>query len=198
MVCINIKIYRKDEVELGLSNGDYLISILSTVETPLSNETKNRYKKILEIRVDDIQKEHEGLTLFSKEHRQQVIKFVHDFYEYMSDEILDIHCSAGVSRSPAIAIGIGVWEDDIGLVYRTIKEHKSILPNEYILKMFIEGDTDWNWIFGYFRLKRKANKLDKETLERLVLSLSLDKSFYKYLLEDIERKNYWDFIFGDD
>lgn len=195
---MNIKIYRKDEVELGLSNGGYLISILSTVETPLSDEIKSRYKKVLELRVDDIQKEYEGLTLFSKEHRQQVIKFVHDFYEYMSEETLDIHCSAGVSRSPSIALGICVWEEDIGLAYRIIKENKYISPNEYILKMFIEDDTDWNWVIGYFRLKRRTDELDKETLEKLVLHLGLDRSFYKYLLEDIERKNYWKYIFGED
>lgn len=195
---MEIKIYRKDEVELGLSNGDYLISILSTVETPLSDEVKSRYKEVLELRVDDIQKEYNGLTLFSREHRQHVIKFVNGFYKYMSEETLDVHCSAGVSRSPAIALGIGVWESDIGLVYKIIKENKYICPNEHILKMFIEGDVEWNWILGYFRLKRKASELDKETLEKLVLHLGLDRSFYKYLLEDIKRKSYWDSIFEDD
>lgn len=195
---MNIKIYRKDEVEIGLSNGDYLISIISTVETPLSDNIKNRYKKVLELRIDDIQKEYVGLTLFSQKHRKQICNFVYEFYEYMSEETLDIHCSAGVSRSPAIAIGIGVWEEDIGLVYRIIKENKYISPNEYILKMFIEGDKDWNWILGYFRLRKKAKELDKETLEELVLKLGLDRIFYKYLLEDIERKREWDCIFGDD
>lgn len=195
---MNIKIYRKDEVELGLSNGDYLISILSTVETSLSDEIKSRYKKVLELRVDDIQKEYEGLTLFSKEHKKQICDFLIGFYDYLNEETIDIHCSAGVSRSPSVALGICVWEEDIGLAYRIIKENKYISPNEYILKMFIEDDTDWNWVIGYCRLKRRTDELDKETLEKLVLHLGLDRSFYKYLLEDIERKNYWKYIFGED
>jgi predicted protein tyrosine phosphatase len=195
---MNIKIWRKDEVELGFSKGDYLISILSTHETPLSDEVKSRYKEVLELRIDDIQKEYDGLTLFSMEHRQQVMKFVHGFYEYMSEETLDVHCSAGVSRSPSVALGICVWEGDIGLAYRVIKENKYILPNEYILKMFIEDDRDWTWIIGYFRLKRRVDELDKETLERLVLRLGLDRCFYNHLLKDINRKREWDSVFGDD
>lgn len=194
---MNIKIWRKDEVELGFSKGDYLISILSTHETPLSDEVKSRYKEVLELRIDDIQKEYDGLTLFSMEHRQQVMKFVHGFYEYMSEETLDVHCSEGVGRSLAVALGIGVWESDIGLVYKIIKENKYISPNEHILKMFIEGDVEWNWILGYFRLRKKASELDKDALEKLVLHLGLDRSFYKYLLDDIERKSYWNYIFED-
>lgn len=192
---MNIKIYRKDTVESGLSNGDYLISILSTVETPLPNDVKNRYKKVLELRVDDIQKEYDGLTLFSQEHKKQICDFL---IGVLCEEVIDIHCSAGVSRSPSIALGICVWQEDVGLAYRIIKENKYILPNEYILKMFIEDDRDWNWIIGYFRLKRKADELDKETLEKLVLQLGLDRFFYKHLLEDIERKREWDSVFGDD
>lgn len=195
---MNIKIYRKDEVELGLSNGDYLISILSTVETPLSDEIKSKYKKVLEIRVDDIQKEYDGLTLFSQEHRQQICDFLIGIYDYLSEELIDIHCSAGVSRSPAVALGICFWEDDVCLAYRVIKENQYIFPNTYILKQFIEENRDWYWLLGYFRLKRKADELDKETLEKLVLHLGLDRSFYKHLLNEIERKNYWDSIFWED
>lgn len=195
---MNIKIYRKDEVELGLSNGDYLISILSTVETPLSDEIKSRYKKVLELRVDDIQKDYEGLTLFSQEHKKQICDFLIGFYDYLNDETIDIHCSAGVSRSPSVALGICVWEGDIGLAYRIIKENKYILPNEYILKMFIEDDRDWAWIIGYFRLRRRVDELNKETLERLVLRLGLDRCFYNRLLEDIKRKREWDSVFGED
>lgn len=67
-----------------------------------------------------------------------------------------------------------------------------------ILKMFTEDDRDWNWIIEYFRFKRKANELDKETLERLVLQLGLDRCFYNHLLKDIERKREWDSVFGED
>lgn len=185
---MNIKIWRKDEVELGFSKGDYLISILSTRETPLSDEVKSRYKEVLELRIDDIQKEYDGLTLFSMEHLIEIKGFVWGIYDSCRNDVLDIHCTAGVSRSPAIALGIACELYEISMAINILKENEYIRPNKYILNYFINNDEEWSWINGYLALKDRVTELSKEDLEKCVLNLGLSRQLYRFLLRDRENK----------
>lgn len=188
---MKIKIYSKSDVEKGLSNGDYLISILSTVETPLSNEIKSKYKKVLEIRFDDIQEEYEDMSLFNIDHEYTIKEFISNIYDWKSNETIDIHCRSGVSRSSSVALGVGCYFDDVEIIMSVIKDNKNIIPNEYILKHFIEKGGYWNWLIGYFRLKRKINSINKKDLEKLILHLGLEMNYYKFLVYKKEDEEEW-------
>lgn len=140
-----INIYSKEYVEQDKSDVSdrILISIISTVETPLKDEVCRRYKKVFQLRVDDIkispwdcavmdreQDYLEGLTEFKYIHFATIKRFVRE-----TDKV-DIHCGAGVSRSSAVAIGIALLRDDKELLHNILKNNPYIKPNPRILSMF--------------------------------------------------------------
>lgn len=161
---MNIKTYSKAEIEQGVGNGDYLISILSTVETPLSESVKSKYKKVLELRFDDITKEYDGLTLFGEEHLKKIIEFVNPIL----GESLDIHCSAGISRSTAVALGIAdVYYYDS--VIFDMLNNKCINPNKHILELFAGGSDMWDIYvdtFGYNDTPKVIEEISLSDLDR--------------------------------
>lgn len=127
---MKLNTFSKQEMERGDGKSRKLISILSSVETSLFENVKNKYDKVLELRFDDIPIPIEDYIIFNKEHLEQIREFVKD------DEDIDIHCSAGISRSTAVAIGICILKGNIAMMLDYLDRHHLIIPNDYILSMF--------------------------------------------------------------
>lgn len=127
---MKLNTFSKQEIKRGDGKSRKLISILSSVETSLFENVKNKYDKVLELRFDDIPIPIEDYIIFNKEHLEQIREFVKD------DEDIDIHCSAGISRSTAVAIGICILKGNIAMMLDYLDRHHLIIPNDYILSMF--------------------------------------------------------------
>lgn len=127
---MKLNTFSKQEMERGDGKSRKLISILSSVETSLFENVKNKYDKVLELRFDDIPIPIEDYIIFNKEHLKEIKEFVKD------DEDIDIHCSAGISRSTAVAIGICISKGNIDMMLDYLDRHHLIIPNDYILSMF--------------------------------------------------------------
>lgn len=94
------------------------------------DKIKDNYDKVLEFRFDDIPIPIEDYILFNKEHLERIRDFVKE------DEDIDIHCSAGISRSTAVAIGICILKGDIEMMLDYLNRHHLIILNDYILSTF--------------------------------------------------------------
>lgn len=132
---IGIKTESKRAIEEDERNhtNTVLISILSTVETGLSEKVKARYKQVLEMKFDDITEPEEGLTLFGFDHVKQIQNFVSG--NKLSDIV--VHCSQGVSRSTAVAVSICEYlKKDINKKIATIMYNPRMKPNEHIKNVF--------------------------------------------------------------
>lgn len=127
---MKLNTFSKQEIKREDGKSRKLISILSSVETSLFENVKNKYDKVLELRFDDIPIPIEDYIIFNKEHLEQIREFVKD------DEDIDIHCSAGISRSTAVAIGICILKGNIAMMLDYLDRHHLIIPNDYILSMF--------------------------------------------------------------
>lgn len=127
---MKLNTFSKQEIKRGDGKSRKLISILSSVETSLFENVKNKYDKILELRFDDIPIPIEDYIIFNKEHLKEIKEFVKE------DEDIDIHCSAGISRSTAVAIGICILKGNIDMMLDYLDRHHLIIPNDYILSMF--------------------------------------------------------------
>ena len=127
---MKLNTFSKQEIKRGDGKSRKLISILSSVETSLFENVKNKYDKVLELRFDDIPISIEDYIIFNKEHLEQIREFVKD------DEDIDIHCSAGISRSTDVAIGICILKGNIAMMLDYLDRHHLIIPNDYILSMF--------------------------------------------------------------
>lgn len=127
---MKLNTFSKQEIERGDGKSRKLISILSSVETSLFENVKNKYDKVLELRFDDIPIPIEDYIIFNKEHLKEIKEFVKE------DEDIDIHCSAGISRSTAVAIGICILKGNINMMLDYLNRHHLIIPNDYILSMF--------------------------------------------------------------
>lgn len=94
------------------------------------DKIKDNYDKVLELRFNDIPIHIEDYILFNKEHLDQIRDFVKE------DEDIDIHCSAGISRSTTVAVGICILKGNIEMMLDYLNRHHLIIPNDYILSMF--------------------------------------------------------------
>lgn len=157
----------KAEVEKGYLNDNnaILISLLSTVETPLDTQIKAQFLDVLDLVVDD-------LTFYPPEYDEIERKSIHlfnvsDFLKienfikkYPGKQII-VHCAAGVSRSPAVAMGICSILDDKELMLNTIRSRSSMIPNNLILWEMLKFryDRDFDFYFIYEEiLKQKESK----------------------------------------
>lgn len=182
---MNINIYPKYYVE---NDRDYvknriLISIIGDVESSLEMEVKDRYKDVLELRFCDLDfvpsKDHDlyGLSVFDSEKYYKI----KDFIEEYKNENIDIHCSAGVSRSSAVAIGICFIKNDIELFKNTIKNHKNMRPNELVLSIFkmLASLTktglsirNMNWYINYYHNNNSQGSYPDEYIHEELISVS--------------------------
>lgn len=138
---MNIRILAKDEVLNGKEDVSekILISITSTVETPIPDDVKYRYAKVLQLKFDDFNydpneysdmKDFHGLSIFSYAHFVLIRRFIKD---ERCD--IDVHCGAGISRSSAVAIGICLIRDDINILHKILRENPRIKPNKKVLSL---------------------------------------------------------------
>lgn len=157
----------KVEVEKGYLNDNnaILISLLSTVETPLDTQIKAQFLDVLDLVVDDLtfyppeydEIERKSIHLFNVSDFLKIENFVK---KYPGKQII-VHCAAGVSRSPAVAIGICSILDDKELMLNTIRSRSSMIPNNLILWEMLKFryDRDFDFYFIYEEiLKQKESK----------------------------------------
>lgn len=157
----------KAEVEKGYLNDNnaILISLLSTVETPLDTQIKAQFLDVLDLVVDDLtfyppeydEIERKSIHLFNVSDFLKIENFVK---KYPGKQII-VHCAAGVSRSPAVAIGICSILDDKELMLNTIRSRSSMIPNNLILWEMLKFryDRDFDFYFIYEEiLKQKESK----------------------------------------
>ncbi|MGL5692355.1 MAG: hypothetical protein ACRDD8_16350 [Bacteroidales bacterium] len=123
-----------------------LISILSTVDTELPNDITNEYSMVVPLRFDDIElsykqieleeldEAYDGLTAFKAIHAATVAYRVKEALKGGIIDEIDVHCTAGVSRSGAVAVGIAMFLNDEKLMEETVMNN-NILPNNYVLSM---------------------------------------------------------------
>lgn len=139
-----------------------LISIIDNEETNI--DFYNKYIKVLKLDIDDIDIciykdiDFEKYNIFNINHYNKIIEFIQE------DDINEIviHCSLGISRSPAIAIGICKYlrlEDQ----YKKIRNSNKFFPNLYILSYF-ENVEDL--------VKIKLELTEKSIKKRKVISFS--------------------------
>ena len=152
---------------------DALISILSTVDTPLSESIKSSYKYVLELRFDDLpfnisfeeennkESDFYGMTSFNYSHYARIYKFVKGTLKDF-DGCLRIHCTAGISRSGAVAVGVSLLKEDKEVYEQVIKDN-NIIPNQLVLSYFIQGVTNSNTYF--FDVQDMYNRLSYKTLD---------------------------------
>lgn len=181
-----IGIYSREYVEQDKSDVSdrILISIISKVETPLIDEVCKRYKKVLQLRVDDIkispwdctimgreQDYLEGLTEFKYIHFATIKRFVRE-----TDKV-DVHCGAGVSRSSAVAIGIALLRDDKELLHNILKSNPYIKPNPRILSIFYtnSGSVKCSDVYDliYWYKHKYHGKLSDNSPDYIVDEISL-------------------------
>lgn len=121
-----------------------LISIKSTVETPIPTELKNRYFDCLELSFDDLDfstkelpkdSDFFGLNSFG-EYEYQCLKNFTESHLKKFNGVVEIHCGEGVSRSGAVALSIAILKEDILLFMQIINDNKRIVPNKLVLSYF--------------------------------------------------------------
>lgn len=143
-----------------------LISIYGKGETKL----ENKYFDCLYLKIDDITYNYPDYTLFNKKHFAQIVYF---FNKYKNKDI-DIHCTAGISRSGAIALGLCLLMNDRDK-YFNILNNSFILPNEYILAYFqYRLKRYWFRFYDTYKaIEIRDNKfkqigIEKDRIEKLV------------------------------
>lgn len=114
-----------------------LISILEE-EDDFNTDFYNKYIKVLRLDIHDVDfiKYHTAKDIYSntinEEIVQNILNFVGDIKKISQ---IVIHCSAGVSRSPAIAMGI-CNHFKLKEEFDSIIRNERYSPNLYILKVF--------------------------------------------------------------
>lgn len=102
-----------------------VIRILDYEKEPLKN-----FYNVLTIYVSDLEKNYGSGNLYNENHAKQINDFIlnNDF-----DEIL-VHCSLGISRSPAVMAYIALILDDKKM-FNDILSQKHFFPNKLILQI---------------------------------------------------------------
>lgn len=105
-----------------------VIRLLDTEKEPLEN-----FDKVLNLFVADIIMKLDAKNIYNEKHAKMINEFIlnNDF-----DEIL-VHCSLGISRSPAVMAYIALILDDKKM-FNDILNEKHFLPNKLILKKSME------------------------------------------------------------
>lgn len=189
---MDIRIFSKEYVENDKSDVSdrYLLSILSTVETPLDKNVKQRYKRAYSLVFDDMKydpnryddmKEYHGLEVFNESHINgcySLIRIIKGDGIDIKDAKLDIHCGAGISRSPAVAIGFALMLDNKPLLHNILKNNSLIKPNPRILSMFYSETNpreccDMWEIISWYRYKYHNHKLSDVSPDTILKEVNL-------------------------
>lgn len=105
---------------------------------PYEIQNIHEYQAVLDLYFDDIREKREDVessdwTLFQPHHVQQLIQFLQN---YPCDEI-NVHCSAGISRSSALMICIARLFN-VKAIETTIWQSQQFAPNPLILQVFTQ------------------------------------------------------------
>ena len=108
-----------------LGKNPIVIRILDYEKEPLKD-----FPNVLTIYVSDLEKKYGSGNLYNESHAKQINEFIlnNDF-----DEIL-VHCSLGISRSPAVMAYIALILDDKKM-FNDILSQKHFFPNKLILQI---------------------------------------------------------------
>ena len=108
-----------------LGKNPIVIRILDYEKEPLKD-----FSNVLTIYVSDLEKKYGSGNLYNESHAKQINEFIlnNDF-----DEIL-VHCSLGISRSPAVMAYIALILDDKKM-FNDILSQKHFFPNKLILQI---------------------------------------------------------------
>lgn len=110
-----------------------IIRILEPNEKQENLKYKERYKEILELHFHDVVESiglPSDIRLFGSEEAKRVLEF---FQNNRDIDILVIHCHAGISRSPAVALGM-TWYLDDQEQEKAIIESDKYIQNQLVLK----------------------------------------------------------------
>lgn len=72
--------------------------------------------------------------IFSMPDGKQMLNTFEEITSLKVDEVV-VHCHAGISRSPAIAIALGIYLGQSGIIQEVFK--KPIIPNERVLNVML-------------------------------------------------------------
>lgn len=189
---MEIRIFSKEYVENDKSDVSdrYLLSILSTVETPLDENVKQRYKRAYKLVFDDMKydpnryddtKEYHGLQVFDKSHINgcyRLIRIITSDGIDINNAKIDIHCGVGISRSSAVAIGFALILDDKELLHDILKNNSLIKPNPRILSMFYSETNPreccnmWE-IISWYRYKYHNHELSDVPPDTILKEVNL-------------------------
>ena len=119
-------------------NGWAMISITNSGDA--RTNLKDGWEQVLRLEFDDIDTAEEPFALFSEQHARCVIQFAHQCHKEKIEGIL-VHCTAGVSRSAAVAKWIAdCYQLPFNEKYMLYNKHvHKVLRDEYIV---IENETD--------------------------------------------------------
>jgi predicted protein tyrosine phosphatase len=128
----DLKICGIIEAELWSQN-QWPTHIITLNGSPPTSSCNNH----LVLKMHDIVKKTESYQILpSAEHLDEIFKFSKNLTD--NDRLL-IHCNQGISRSPAIAIGILIQHGlDYQSAYNRVKQIRNIFPNKLIIKMLDE------------------------------------------------------------
>lgn len=148
---MKIKCFARDFVETDITfSNTVLISINNYKQTNL----KNKYLDCLYLNFDDITFKKHPYKIFNKTHFNQIMYFISKH----KGKDIHVNCTAGISRSGAVALGIALAYNNEELFWDIVKNNH-ILPNEYILSYFqLKFKRYW---FSYFNLYRFLNNKNK-------------------------------------
>ena len=147
---MEIKCFARDWVDINPPSNTVLISIANYKQEKL----KNNYEDCLYLCFDDITFKKHPYKLFNKNHFNQIMYFITKH----KGKNIHINCTAGISRSGAVALGIALAYNDEELFWDIVNKNM-ILPNEYILSYFqLKFRRYW---FSYFCLYRKIMNKNK-------------------------------------
>jgi len=152
-----IKIGSIVEAKQHVDTADYLIGYLDAENPPVVST--NGIPSLF-LRVDDIHpsQEKQGMVLFNHNHIHNILKFVEDNQIGQDAKTLLIHCTAGISRSTATALGILVY---LGYSYEdafnTVEKVRPWLhPNKWIIKCFDNALGKNGEFYDYYGIRQKT------------------------------------------
>lgn len=155
---MQIKCFPRQFLPKEYQNNTVLISMNNYNEQNVN--VQNNYEDCLFLNIDDITFKYKNYNLFNHNHFEKIVNFV----EKYKDKNFHINCTAGISRSGAIALAIPIILDDRDLFWEVLDENM-IQPNDFILSYFqIEYKRYW---FSWFNIivailnKNKNKEIDK-------------------------------------
>ena len=130
-------------------------TVLISINNKNQKNLENNFEDCLYLTFDDIKFEYKDFILFNQNHFNKIKKFIE---KYKSKDIF-INCTAGISRSGAIALGIAMLLNDKDLFWETLNNN-AIYPNDYILSFF-QVKTKRYWFSYYETVTKIKEKLSK-------------------------------------